>query len=112
MTFANADYSFTNETDAPPITVVTPLTGAVVALDTTVREVYVQPAAGIAALTLVLPRGTGTGRFIVVGFGAAVTALTLQDGGGNALAGLGPAAGVAGTSFELRMIKGVWVRWR
>jgi hypothetical protein len=89
--------------------VVTPLTGAIVALTFAQRVLYVAPAGTIAALTIRLPPSITVGSVVSISFGQIVTALTVQDGNGAAVQST---AGAVGVGIEYRFLATGWVRWR
>lgn len=117
MAYQNPDGSFRSEWGGPPVTTVVPLTGDTVPISSSTRVLYIAPAAGIAALTIKLPRSPENGQYIDIGFSQAVTALTVQDGNGVAVAGA-PAGGAAGSSVLFRYfslglgLPSLWVKWR
>jgi hypothetical protein len=108
--FANQDGSFLNEQGTQPVAVLTPLTGTTIALSKAQNFVFINPAATIAALTVMMPPQPAAGQSVTLSFGHIVTALTIQDASGNAVAGAA-AAGAVGVSTTLKYIGGAWVKW-
>lgn len=116
LTYMNPDSTYGVEWANPPVNVLVPVTGATVQLSGSDRHVLLRPTAGIAALTIRLPRSPDDWAFLDVTFAQAVTALTWQDAAGNAVSGM-LAAGTAGTGTTLRYIRfpdgsRSWVKWR
>jgi hypothetical protein len=94
---------------SPPVVIATPLTGATITTAAADRVLYVNPAGTIAALTLLLPPAPSAGQTFQLSFSQIVTALTVQDGAGNAVQST---AGAVSTGIEYRFVSGAWVRWR
>lgn len=120
MPYMNPDGSYHSEVGGQPVTTFTPLTGTTVTIPSGAREVFINPAGTIAALTIKLPRAPENNMSLDVGFGAAVTALTWQDGAGNAVSGLA-SAGAAGAATQVAYVPRAavpgapnygWVKWR
>lgn len=114
--FANPDGTFFNESGGQPALVLAPATGSTVLIPSTARDVYVNPAATIAALTVRLPGSVANGQQVSIGFGQTVTALTVQDFYGAAVAGAPTTGTAAGGARVLKYIRGAsatgWVLWR
>lgn len=108
--FANQDGSFLNEQGMSPVLVLTPLTATSVALPKSAGNVYINPVATIAAFTLLMPPMPSQGQTVTLSFGHIVTALTLQDAAGVAIAGAA-SAGAVGVSTTLKYLGVVWVKW-
>jgi hypothetical protein len=91
------------------INVQSPLTGTTIALGTDDRLLYVNPAGTIAALTVKLTPNPQPYQICELSFGQIVTALTVQDWHGSAVA---TTAGAIGVAIQYRFINGAWVKWR
>jgi hypothetical protein len=109
--FANRDGTFFQETGSDNVVVVNPTSGSTVAAAVNTQYLYVANTGTLAALTVKLPPNPQPGDRFEISFGAAVTALTLQDAAANAITGA-PTAGAAGTAITLRFVNGAWVKWR
>jgi hypothetical protein len=109
--FQNPDGTFFDEAGTGPVTTVVPVTGATIAMTSGQNSLFVKPVGTIAALTIKMPPGPVSGQAVTIGFNQIVTALTLQDAGGNAITGAA-SAGAVGVSTELRFLGGSWVKWR
>ncbi len=112
MSFINASGTFENETGGSPVTVMVPVTGATIAMNSSQRDLYVAPAGTIAALTIKLPQ-VASGSKVDILCTAIVTALGIQDRLGNVVAGA-PTAATAGMALTMRYINRTigWVKWR
>ncbi len=112
MSFQNPSGSFRNEAHGGPVTVITPVTGAVIKMAANQVDLYVANAAALAALTVQLPQVL-FGTKVELSFQSAVTALTVVDRFGNAIPN-SPTAGVAQTAIVMRYLgrSTGWVRWR
>lgn len=108
--FANQDGSFLNEQDAQPVLVAVPLTATTITLNKGQNQAYINPAATIATLTVKLPPQPAAGQTVTLSFGHIVTALTIQDAGGNAVTGAA-SAGAVGVATTMKYIGGAWVKW-
>ena len=95
-------------TASGPVRTMVPVTGDTITLGGE-RPLYVAPAGTIAALTIKLPPAPADSDIIEISFGQIVTALTVQDGAGNAVQST---AGAVGTAIQYRFVGGAWVRWR
>ena len=110
--FANRDGSFLNEAGTEPIRYLTPLTGTTVTLNGNHSAIVLHPAGTIAALTVKLPPNPTPGQTVDISFGNIVTALTVQDGNGVAVAGA-LTAGAVGVHQVYRYIGELklWKHW-
>lgn len=108
--FANQDGSFLNEQGSAPVGVLVPTTGTTIAMTKSQSQLYINPAATIAALTVLLPPAPAQGQTVTLSFGHIVTALTIQDALGNAVAGAA-SAGAVGVSTTLKYLGAAWVKW-
>jgi hypothetical protein len=87
-----------------------PATATVVKLPSGCRDYYFSHSATIATLTVWLPPGPALGDTCQLKFRSIVTALTVLDGAGAAVAGSATAA----TALQVQTYKfvgGVWVLW-
>jgi hypothetical protein len=112
-TFANVDHSFNNESAGAPVTVINPTTGSTYAMVNTDSAVYVSNSATLAALTILMKSAPRDGEVVQIGCQSAITALTVHDYLGNAIAGA-PTAGAQNAAVVMRYIKklGLWVHWK
>ena len=114
--FQNPDGSFFEEATGDPIMVVAPLTGATVTIPQNTRSLYINNAAGLAALTIKLPRVPPKGQTdntVNIGFRSAVTAVTWQDASGVAVTG--PSTGTINAAPIFRWVDSTvnsWVWWK
>ncbi len=104
--FENADTSFLSESAGVPVKIIAPTTGSTYAMKAGERAVYVNNSGTLAALTIELPKMVAGlhGQTVWIAFKSAITALTLQDGYGNALTGA-PASANAGAVVRFRWLK-------
>jgi len=90
-----------------------PLTTATITLGSDDTCLFVNPAGTIAALTVKLPSVAGhpLGRICNISFSQIVTALTVQDSAGGAVAST---AGAVAVAHEYRYVNATlgWVRWQ
>ena len=91
------------------MTTVTPLTGTTVTMAANVRNLFVNPAGTIAALTVKLPPTPVANQVVELAFSQIVTALTVQDSAAGAVEST---AGAVGVSIQYRYLGGAWVKWR
>ncbi len=112
MSYQNPSGSFKNEAHGGPVTVVNPASGATIRLQANQVDLYVINGAALAALTVLLPQ-VQYGQKVEIGSQSAITALTIQDRMGNAIA-TAPTAGTAGQSVTMRYLGAGngWVRWK
>jgi hypothetical protein len=94
---------------APPVVTVTPLTATTVTMSQGDRLLFINPAGTIAALIVKLPPNPLAAQSVQLGFNQIVTALTVQDSAGNAVAST---AGAVGVSQEWKFLGGAWTKWR
>lgn len=96
-----------------PPKVVAPLTGTTVTLGKDDTVLHVNPAGTIAALTVKLPPTAGqpNGKVCHISFSQIVTALTVQNSNGGAVAST---AGAVATGHIYRYVNSTlgWVRWQ
>lgn len=114
FSFENRDNSFLQELGNPAVfPIYAPLTGATIVAPTGQSRIMVNPAGTIAALTIRLPLNPIAGDMIDIGFTQIVTALTLQNAAGVAIAGA-PTSGAPGVSIGYTYVSATqgWVRWR
>lgn len=103
-----ADAAAANGLGEPAPTVVTPLTGTTVTMAAGVKNLWVNPAGTIAALTIKLPPSPRVGQTVEIGFKQVVTALTIQNSAAGAVAST---AGAVGVAQQYRFIGSAWERW-
>ena len=87
-----------------------PATGSTITMTSGQSMLWINPPATIAALTVKLPPSPSQGQYVTLSFGHIVTALTVQDGAGVAVAGAGT-AGAIGVEQNYRYVGTSWVRW-
>ena len=107
--FANESGSFLN-TGGSPVQVSVPASGNTVQLRRG-ESFYINPAATLAALTLTLPAAE-RGQTVSIGFGKAITALTIRNRLG-AIVGLAPTAATANQCIVMKYVDKTigWVPW-
>lgn len=86
----------------------TPVAGATVQLPKGTMDVYLTPAGTLATLTIKMPSSPNPGQVVSILSSAAVTALTVQNYAGVAVAGA-PTSLVANTNVYLTWLNGAWV---
>lgn len=101
--FENPDGTFFNESGGTPPVVKVPLTGDTITMKSSERSLYINAAGVLAALTVKLPMRPERGEFVEIGTAFGVTALTVQDGFGNAVSGA-PTSLVPGASILMKYI--------
>jgi hypothetical protein len=112
--FSNRDGTFFKEAGLDNILVASPSTGSTVAMPSNQLYYYVNNSGTLAALTVKLPPNPQPGDRFEICAKSAITSLTLQDSGGNAITGA-PSSAAAGTASTLRYLGGAvaaWVKWR
>lgn len=85
-----------------------PATGTTVSMPQRATELYLTPAATIAALTVKLPPNPLPGTLVSVMSSQTVTALTVQNAAGTAVAGA-PTTLAPNDHIFFQYISGVWV---
>jgi hypothetical protein len=109
--FANRDGTFLSEQNAAPMRIVTPLTGVVITSTGQHGSLLVNPAGTLAALTVQMPPNPSIGQTYEIGFTQVITALTIQDYSGVAVAGAA-GAGAIGVAQMYKWMGTAWIRWR
>ena len=112
-TFSNPDGSFFSESQAQPVRVVAPLTGATVTMTYKDNDLYINAAGTIATLTVLMTKSPDDGFDCDIYTKNTVTTITIKDGLGNAIS-TAPTTLTAGTAVVMRYInKSVgWIKWR
>ena len=93
-----------------PVVVATPATTDTITAAAGTRAMYINPAATIAAATLLLPPGPVANQVFELSFDKTVASLTLKDSAGTTIAGAA-SAGAAHVATVMRFVGGVWVKW-
>jgi predicted amidohydrolase YtcJ len=118
MAFPHGTRMFSGEainasTATGPPRVEAPLTGATITLGSDDTVLYVNPAGTIAALTIRLPPTASQqlGKVVNISFSQIVTALTVQDSAGAAVAST---SGAVTTGQQYRYVNATlgWARWQ
>lgn len=117
--FINPDGTFEAEANGSPVTEINPLTGTTYAFKFAgAQDLYVNPAATIAAFTIKLPQAEA-GRELDIVFTQIITTLAIQDALGVAVVGA-PTAATVGLAVSFRRMSpnrvagtaAKWIKWR
>jgi hypothetical protein len=88
-----------------------PFSGAVIVMSAADQALAVTSSA-LAALTIHLPPGPGTGQEVELWFAAPVAALSLRDSAGAAITSAPDSAYGPGAALVMRWTGSVWVYWK
>ncbi len=95
---------------ATPVVVAVPATGDTITAAVGTVAMYLNPAATIAAATLLLPSAPVTNQVFQLSFDKTVASLTLLDSAAATISGAAT-VGSAHASTVMRYIGGTWVKW-
>lgn len=110
--FQQTNGSFFAAAAGLPVTSLAPTSGSTITMAWNQRDLYLAPAATLAALTIKLPAAPNPGDWVHILSTAAITALTLDTGLGASIPNA-PSSMSAGGTVTMRYVSSAvgWVHW-